>query len=448
MTTMTTRGVKAGQTAIRAVLKKDNGGRQEGVLSKVWARSTELMVDRGEGCYVWDVYGNRYLDAAAGIAVLNTGHSHPKVVQALKDQAEKLVHSQINNYHNEPLYEFTRRVGTHLPEGLNHVYFDNTGTAGIEAAVKLVRQHTKRPNIIVLYGGMHGRSGMASAMTTNHSIRNPLFYPLPSGVYTAPFPSAYRWGISEEEAADRAIEGLKDVLKGSVRPDQVAALVFEPILGEGGFVPASAYYYKKAKEICDQYGILMVMDEIQSGYGRSGRMWAHQHFSGDAVPDVMVSSKGIASGMPLSMVVAKKHVMDSFTPGTHGGTFNGNVMALAAANATLDIFEEEGVVENSHNQGITLKGTLSAIFDQYMPGSDVRGHGLMIGVECVTPEAARYIKKHCLVHSSVIILTPTGTEGNILRIMPPLVISEEEILALSQAIEHAARDWQNGVLLE
>eukprot|EP01059_Diplonema_ambulator_P003963 TRINITY_DN1366_c0_g6_i1.p1 TRINITY_DN1366_c0_g6~~TRINITY_DN1366_c0_g6_i1.p1 ORF type:complete len:449 (+),score=170.08 TRINITY_DN1366_c0_g6_i1:136-1482(+) len=444
--------MKASQSAIRAVLKKGAGasvqGVQEGVLSKVWARSTELTIDRGEGCYVFDIHGNKYMDAAAGIAVLNTGHSHPKVVAALKEQAEKLVHSQINNYHNEPLYEFTRRIGAHLPEGLNHIYLDNTGTAGIEAAVKLVRQHTKRPHVIVLFQGMHGRSGLCSAMTSNHSIRNPLYYPLPSGFYQAPFPSAFRWKISEEEATERAVSGLRDVLRGNVRPDQVAALVFEPILGEGGFVPINAEYYRRVKELCDQHGILMVMDEIQAGYGRSGKMWAHQHFCGENVPDVMVSSKGIASGMPLSMVAAKKHVMDSFTPGTHGGTFNGNVMSLAAACATLDVFEEEGIVENSRVQGNTLKGTLSAIFAEHMPGSDVRGYGLMIGVECVNPEAAAYIKKHCFMHSNVIILSPTGLDGSILRIMPPLTINEEQVIALSQAIEFAVSDWKKGVMLQ
>eukprot|EP01063_Lacrimia_lanifica_P017447 TRINITY_DN24539_c0_g1_i1.p1 TRINITY_DN24539_c0_g1~~TRINITY_DN24539_c0_g1_i1.p1 ORF type:complete len:489 (+),score=162.84 TRINITY_DN24539_c0_g1_i1:106-1467(+) len=420
---------------------------QQGILSKVWARSTDLCVSHGKGVYVYDMHGQEYMDLAAGIAVTNTGHAHPKVVAAIQQQAERMLHSQINNYHNAPLYELTKRLGAVLPEGVNHVYYDNTGTAAIEAAVKMVRQATKRPHIVTLFGGMHGRSGMCSAMTSNHSIRNPVYYPLPSGVYTAPFPYAFRMGVSEEEAAERALSGLKDLVKAQVRPDQVAAVVFEPILGEGGFVPASTAYYTGVRELCNEHGWLLVMDEIQSGYGRSGTMWAHQHFDAAGPPDILVSSKGIASGMPLSMVAATQGVMDTFTPGTHGGTFNGNPVALAAAIATLDVFEEEDLLENATRQGAMLKSLLKSICEVHSPRSDVRGRGLMIGLECMdadgapSKEQAQFVKQHCQRHHNVLLLTPTGFDGNILRIMPALVIREEEVVRAAQAVEHALLDW-------
>ena len=427
---------------------------QKGHLSKVWARSTELTVDKARGCYVWDQEGNRFMDAAAGIAVVNTGHCHPAIVSAIREQAGKLIHSQINNYHNEPLHELTERLGDVFPVGVNHFYYDNTGTAGIEAAIKLVRKATCRPNIIALHGGMHGRSGMCSSLTSNHSVRNPVHYPLPSGAYFAPYPSCFRWGLNEEEATQRALEGLDVVLRGNVKSEQVAAIIFEPVLGEGGFIPCTPQYYQEVRKICDDNGILLIMDEIQSGYGRTGKMWGCQHLFSDPsqAPDVIVSSKGIASGMPLSVVAAKEEVMAAFTPGTHGGTFNGNVVALAAALATLDVFEEEQLVENSRIQGDTMSGILKALCETYLPENDVRGPGLMIGMEFVkdgkaNAQAAHYIKNHCFEKSNTIILTPTGYDGNILRLMPPLIIQEEEVLEFTQAVEYAMRDYTKGVAI-
>ena len=427
---------------------------QQGVLSRVWARSSELTVKKARGAYVWDVDGNRYLDCVAGIAVVNTGHCHPKVVQAVRKQAGELMHGQINAFHNERLYELTNKLGGVLPTGVNHIYYDNTGTSGIEAAVKMVRQATQRPHIVTLFGGMHGRSALASAMTTNHCIRNPVHYPLPAGVYVAPFPSAFRWRVSEEEATARALAGLRDLLKGQVRPEQVAAVLFEPILGEGGFVAAPQAYYEGVREICNRHGILLVMDEVQSGYGRSGKMWGHEHVATAATrPDVIVSSKGVASGMPLSFVAATEEVMDTFVPGSHGGTFNGNCVSVAAAIATLEVFEEEGLVANSAERGLLLKQMLTDVFAQHMPRADVRGKGLMVGLECVDdegqawPEAAAYIKRHCFVHGKMLLLAPTGFDGNIVRVMPPLILTTDQVITVSQTIENALSDWRKGVKL-
>eukprot|EP01061_Rhynchopus_euleeides_P035176 TRINITY_DN59258_c0_g1_i1.p1 TRINITY_DN59258_c0_g1~~TRINITY_DN59258_c0_g1_i1.p1 ORF type:complete len:530 (+),score=199.05 TRINITY_DN59258_c0_g1_i1:233-1591(+) len=449
--------LRAPRKTIEAVQMKMQPHRvqqQEGVLSKVWARSTELCIERAQGMYVYDVDGNRYADLAAGIAVTNTGHCHPHVVRAVQEQAAKMLHCQINNYHNGPLYELTRRLGAVLPEGVNHIYYDNTGTAGIEAAVKMVRQATQRPNIITLFGGMHGRSAMCSAMTTNHSIRNPVYYPLPSGVYCAPFPTPFRWGCTEEEATERALSGLHDVLRAQVRAEQVAAVIFEPILGEGGFYPVTREYYRAVRELCNEHGMLLIMDEVQAGYGRSGKMWGHQHFSEpDTHPDVIVASKGLASGMPLSVVAATEKVMDTFTPGTHGGTFNGNPVSLAAAIATLDVFENENLVQNSARQGAVMEYILRDSFGKHMPRAEIRGKGLMLGIDCVddqgrpSAEAAQYIKTHCLQKSNTIVLMPTGFDGNILRVMPPLIIDEVQATQGAEALGNAVRDWRNKVSL-
>eukprot|EP00755_Sulcionema_specki_P005925 Sspe_Gene.5051::Locus_1659_Transcript_1_1_Confidence_1.000_Length_1757::g.5051::m.5051/K00823/puuE; 4-aminobutyrate aminotransferase len=342
-----------------------------------------------------------------------------------------------------------RGWGASFPRGGTTSTTTTLGRRGLRRPVKMVRQYQRKPYIVCLHGGMHGRSGLCSAMTSCQSIRNPVSYPLPSGFLVAPFPYAYKWGLSDEEASKRALEGLEDILLGQVRPTEVAAVILEPILGEGGFVVAPQAYMDGLKAICEKYGILIIADEVQAGYGRSGKMWSCEHWEG-VLPDVIVSSKGLASGMPLSMVATTEGIMDSFTPGTHGGTFNGNAVAMAAALATLDVFEEEGLVANSAKQGATLKSLLLDIVKQSMPRADVRGRGLMVALECATDdgkpskEAALYIKKHCEVHSNVILLSPTGFHHNILRLMPPLVIQETELMWAISAIESALRAWKAG----
>lgn len=423
---------------------------QEGRLCGVWPCSTDITVSRARGCEVWDSAGKPWLDLTAGIAVVNTGHCHPKVTAAVQRQAETVLHAQINNYHHPGLHQLARRLGGHLPRGLDTIYYDNTGTQAIEAAIKLARLHTRRPNLIVLHGGMHGRSAMCSAMTSNHSIRNPMYTPLPSGVYNAPFPAAFRWGCSEEEAVGRALSGLRDVLMGQVRPETVAAVVMEPVLGEGGFVPVPRAYIRGLHRILREHGILYISDEIQAGYGRTGRMWGCDHWTDICRPDILVSSKGIASGMVLSVVASTQEIMAAFTPGAHGGTFNGNACAVAAALATLDVFEEEGVVDNARRQGARLKGALAEAWQELQPTGQVRGRGLMIGVECCgadgSPDAecARFVKKHCHDHADVLIYAPTGFGGNILRIMPPLVIGDEHVDRAAAAITAALRAWADG----
>eukprot|EP00756_Hemistasia_phaeocysticola_P026129 Hpha_TRINITY_DN16042_c0_g5::TRINITY_DN16042_c0_g5_i1::g.118330::m.118330/K00823/puuE; 4-aminobutyrate aminotransferase len=421
---------------------------QEGKLCGVWKCSTDITVARAKGCEVWATDGRGpFLDLTGGIAVVNTGHCHPKVTAAIQEQAELVLHAQVNNYHHPGLHELARRLGAYLPPGLDTIYYDNTGTQAIEAAIKLARLHNQRPYLLTLQGGMHGRSTMCSAMTSNHSIRNPMHTPLPSGVYTAAFPSAFRWGVSEEEATERALNSMKDLLKGQVRPEQVAAIVMEPVLGEGGFYPLPTEYVRGLREVLEPHGILYISDEIQAGFGRTGKMWGCDHFSEVWRPDIIAASKGIASGMPLSMVASTDAIMQSFTPGAHGGTFNGNAVAVAAALATLDVFEEEGVIENSRKQGALFKELLQGAWERYQPQGEVRGPGLMLAVECIDkngrpdPQCAQFIKEHCREHAQVLIYSATGYENNILRLMPPLVIAEHETVRAAAAIEAALKEW-------
>eukprot|EP01062_Namystynia_karyoxenos_P076768 TRINITY_DN758_c0_g1_i1.p1 TRINITY_DN758_c0_g1~~TRINITY_DN758_c0_g1_i1.p1 ORF type:complete len:503 (+),score=133.11 TRINITY_DN758_c0_g1_i1:99-1607(+) len=423
-------------------------GVQEGKLCNVWPCSTDITVSRARGCYIWADDGRGpFLDLTAGIAVVNTGHCHPHVTAAIQEQAERILHAQINNYHHPGLHELARRLGAYLPPGMDTIYYDNTGTQAIEAAVKLARLHRQRPNMITLLGGMHGRSTMCSSLTSNASIRNPPYTPLPSGVYNAPFPNAFRWKVSEEEAVSRALSAMQDLLKGQVRPDSVAAIIMEPVLGEGGFYPLPRSYVSGLKELLRPHGILYISDEIQAGYGRTGKMWGADNHIDIWQPDIIAASKGIASGLPLSMVASTDEIMQAFSPGMHGGTFNGNAVAVAAALATLDVFEEEGLIENSHRQGDLFKDMLTAVWQELQPTGDVRGHGLMLAVECCDengrsdPACAKFIKEHCRQNANILIYSPTGFDGNILRLMPPLVIQEHEVVRAAGAIEAALRAW-------
>eukprot|EP00754_Rhynchopus_humris_P034827 Rhum_TRINITY_DN16427_c0_g1::Rhum_TRINITY_DN16427_c0_g1_i1::g.163235::m.163235/K00823/puuE; 4-aminobutyrate aminotransferase len=416
--------------------------------SKCFAKCTDLTVVKGEGCYVTDAQGRTYLDATSGIAVTSTGHCHPKIVEAVQKQAATLLHGQLNCYASHPqLDELLDNLGRTMPGDIDRFIVDTTGTQAIEAAVKLARRHTGRQNIICLSGGFHGRSVLTTAMTTsNTGPRYPKATPLPGGVYHVEPPLAFRWGVSEEEAVERAWQGFKDCFQSKVPVDQVAAVLFEPVLGEGGFVPVAPAFANRVAEFCKENGILMVSDEVQAGAGRTGNMWGCQAF--DYTPDILVSAKGVASGMPLSVVCTTAEIDACYTPGTHGGTYMGNALACAAANATLKVIEEENLLENVQTLGSMLKGTLEELRTHYLPQSDVRGTGYMIGMECVdeegapSPQMAQAIKAHCQNTSGVLLYNPSGWYGNCLRFMPPLVAREEEILHLSSAVEQAMKAWK------
>ena len=305
-------------------------------ISPVWSRAftPPLVVERGEGAYLFDLNGQRYLDFTCGIGVTNTGHAHPQVVKAIQEQAAKLIHGQANIVYHKPMIELVDQLATIMPwPDLDSFFFSNSGAEIIEAAVKLAKVATGRPNTIVFTGSFHGRTHLTMAMTTSKTIYRAGYQPLVPGIFVAPFPYTYALRLSEEQATDDCISQLKRLLKSQTAPEETACVVIEPVLGEGGYVVPPARFMRELRALCDEHGILLVADEIQSGFGRTGKFFALEHFG--VKPDILVMAKGIASGLPLSGLATRKELMTRWKPGSHGGTYGGNVVSCAAKGADL-----------------------------------------------------------------------------------------------------------------
>jgi 4-aminobutyrate aminotransferase len=396
-------------------------------LSPVLKQATPVTVDHGEGCYLYGTDGRRYLDFTAGIGVTSTGHCHPRVVEAARAQVGSLIHGQYTTVKHRPLLELTEKLGAVLPEGLDSLFFSNSGSEAIEAALRLVRQATGRPNVIVFHGGFHGRTVAAATMTTSGTRFSAGFSPLMGGVHVAPFPTAYRYGWSEEQATEFALRELDYILATLTSPAETAAFFVEPVLGEGGYIPGNTAFFQGLRERADRHGILLVFDEIQTGFGRTGRFFGHQHF--DVRPDVITIAKGLASGFPLSGIAAPAELMAKAWPGSQGGTYGGNAVACAAAVATLEVIQSEGLVENAAARGLQLiegarKYSTAAV-------GDVRGLGLLVGSEFTTaagePDTATAGAAQQLAARKGLLLLTCGAYSNVVRMVPPLVVSEAQI---------------------
>ena len=399
-------------------------------LSNVWFKVTDLEVVSGSGCTVTTAGGEEYLDFSSGIAVTSTGHCHPTVVAAIREQAGKFIHAQVNVYRHPLLEQLATRLAGLTPADIDTFFFANSGAEATEAAVKLARQATRRPNVIVMDGSFHGRTMMAMAMTTSKTGYRAGYQPLPAGVFVAPFPRSFEWNVDEKTAVERALKGLERLLAAQTAPAETAAIVLEPVLGEGGYIPAPTAYLQGVREICNTHGILFVADEVQTGFARTGRMFAVEH--AEVVPDIVVMAKGIASGFPIAGIGAAAGLMDQWPQGAHGGTYGGNPIGCAAALATIEVIESEHHVDNARDRGRQLVDALAKLQADDAGIGDVRGLGLMIGTELIDPEggpaAARTaaILRHCLDESHVIFMN-CGTGGNVLRWMSPLVVSAQEI---------------------
>ena len=409
-------------------------------LSGVWFRVTDLDVVEGHGCVVRTSDGTEYLDFTSGIAVTSTGHCHPRVVEAIRAQAGRFIHAQVNCYRHPLLERLASRLAEVTPDGIEAFFFANSGAEATEAAVKLARQATGRPNIIVMDGAFHGRTMQTMAMTTSKTSYRAGYQPLPSGVFVAPFPRAFEWGVTEGEAVERALTGVRTLLRSQTAPSETAALVMEPVLGEGGYLAAPPDFMRGLRAVCDEHGILFVVDEVQSGFGRTGRMFAVEH-SG-VRPDVVVMAKGIASGFPISAVGASSELMDRWPRGSHGGTYGGNPIGCAAALATIDVIVDEALVVNAAERGDQLLAGLSRLRADHPVLADVRGLGLMVATELVdragAPDAERTAAaiRHCLERGRVLFMS-CGTNGNIVRWMPPLIVSAAEIESALEAFAAA-----------
>ncbi|MBI4237816.1 MAG: acetyl ornithine aminotransferase family protein [Deltaproteobacteria bacterium] len=405
--------------------------RDHAAVSPSYTRDYPLVVARGEGCWIDDVDGNRFLDCTAGIAVTSTGHCHPRVVAAIRDQAERLIHMSGTDFYYTPQIELAERLAKSAPgTAPKKVFFCNSGAEAVEGAIKLARYATRREKIIGFFGAFHGRSLGALSVTASKAIQREGFSPLLPGVVHAPYPDAYRapFGANAEAYATWCIEWIRDRLFTTIAaPKEVAAILVEPIQGEGGYVVPPANFLPALRALCDQHGILLIADEIQCGMGRIGKLWACEYDG--LVPDILVTAKGIASGLPLGAIISRADAMQ-WPPGAHASTFGGNPIACAAALTTLDLLQET-LIANAAAQGEYLLAQLRALQVKAPLIGDVRGRGLMVAVELVRDRAT---KERATTERNAIIqrafqrgLLLLGCGANGIRFCPPLTITRQEL---------------------
>ncbi|MBW8011559.1 MAG: aminotransferase class III-fold pyridoxal phosphate-dependent enzyme [Chloroflexi bacterium] len=398
-------------------------------LSPVWSRSADFFVSHGEGVYLYDLEDNAYLDFTSGIGVTNTGHCHPRVVEAIQKQAEALLHGQANIVIHQPLLELVAELRKIVPPELDGFFFSNSGAEAVEGAIKLARMATGRPNIVVFQGSFHGRTVGTMSLTTSKTIYRAGYQPLMPGVFIAPYPYAYRYGWDVEQTSQWCLEEIRLLFQTQTAPQETAAILIEPVLGEGGYVVPPRSFMQALWEIADEHDILLIADEIQSGFGRTGSWFAYQHF--DIIPDILTIAKGLASGMPLSGVIAPLSLMEKWTPGSHGGTYGGNAVSVAAAVATLQVINEEGLLANAETRGSQLMTGLGHLQEKYPAIGDVRGLGLMVGVEIrdaqgiPDKESAKAVAKACF--NERLMLLTCGPWDNTIRWIPPLIVTKEQI---------------------
>ena len=410
----------------RALIKRDSA-----VISPSYPRGVPFVMHHGKGTEVWDVDGNRFLDFAAGIAVVSTGHSHPKVVKAIQEQAEQFIHISSDFYH-EKWIALGEKLDEIAPFGDEaQSFMTNSGTEAVETAIKLARYHSGRTNFIGFTGAFHGRTMGAVTFTASKTTYHRGFYPLMNGVVHAPFPNPYRPILDRragEDYGETVVRYIEDEILGHILPpDEVAGILVETIQGEGGYIVPPPGFFPALRELCDKHNILLIADEVQSGMGRTGKWWAIEHF--EVEPDIITAAKGIASGMPLGACIARDSVMD-WPRGAHGNTFGGNPISCAAALATIDLIENE-YMENAASVGQYTLDALHEIMARHPSIGDVRGIGLMIGVEFVkdrkskTPADELCSKVVDLAFERGLILLSCGK--SVMRLAPPLSISRSEM---------------------
>ncbi|MGP5226210.1 aspartate aminotransferase family protein [Arthrobacter rhombi] len=398
-------------------------------LSPLLKQATPVVVDHALGSWIYGTDGNEYLDFTTGIGVASTGHCHPRVVAAAQEQCGKIIHAQNTTVMHQPLLELTEKLGEKLPTGLDSVFYANSGAEAVEASLRLARMATGRPNIVSFQGGFHGRTVAAASLTSAGTRFSAGFSPLMAGVHMAPFPYAYRYGWDVETAVDFALQELDYLLATRTAPNDTAAFIIEPALGDGGYLPTPPRFLEGLRERANEHGILLIIDEVQAGVGRTGKFWGHQHSA--ATPDILITAKGIASGFPISAIAASTELMSQGWPGSQGGTYGGNAVSAAAGVATLAVVEDESLVENSRLRGDQLQAGLKDLATRFPAIGDVRGLGLMQGIEFSTadrtPDAATAaaLQQETTAHG---LLTLTcGPHGNVVRLIPALVATSEEI---------------------
>lgn len=424
-------------------------------LSPVFVKSSHLVAGEGHGLYITDVNGVEYLDMIQGIAVNVAGHTNEKIVKAIQDQAGKLIHASFNHVNYPTTLELAKRLAAVAPgEGekkLTSLFFSNGGAEANDSAIKLARCATGRPLIIACQGSFHGRTVGTTAITGSNSHYREAYEPLMGGVYFTPFPQRI---LCPDSIANEDLEGradyclwmLNNLLKFLAPAQEVAAIIMEPIQGEGGYVAPHPKFLKGVREICDKHGILLIFDEIQSGFGRTGKMWASQHY--DVVPDIMTTGKAIAGGLPMSCCWSTPAIMEKWNKGTHGTTFGGNPVCAAAGLAVLDLLEEENLIENCRVQGEYLQAQLKEMQKRHPVIADIRGIALMTAAEFCKPgtfepdaAALQFISKY-LREEEHMLTTGCGVNGNGFRFIMPLNIKKEEVDLCLEKFEKAVAAYE------
>jgi 4-aminobutyrate aminotransferase len=403
----------------RAVIERDDKA-----LSPSYTRCYPLVAARGEGALIEDVDGNRFLDFNAGIAVCSTGHCHPRVVDAVQKQAARLIHMSGTDFYYENMVELAERLGATLPGGPRRVCFGNSGAEAIECALKLARYHTQRDKFIAFFGAFHGRTMGALSATASKAVQRQGFGPLVPGFFHVPYPNP-REARSPEAACRETLAAIERLFHTTAPASEVAAFLFEPVQGEGGYIVPPPGFFAELAALARRHRILMIADEVQSGNGRTGRMWASEHFGIE--PDILATAKGIASGLPLGAVIARAEVMN-WPRGAHASTFGGNPVAVAAALATLELLES-GLMENAAREGAYLMERLRSWPTRYPIVRDVRGLGLMIGIEV---KRGRDSVVQFAFERGLLVL---GAGPNTIRLSPPLVITRAQARFAVETLE-------------
>lgn len=420
-------------------------------LSPVFYKQTNLIAKTAKGCYLTDVDGDKYLDFVQGIAVNALGHNHPSVVKAIQEQAGNLINASFNLVNYETTLTLAKELASVTPEGLTSIFFTNGGAEATDSALKLAMSYTGRSAVVAFMGSFHGRTVGATSITGSNSKYRKHYNPLMGNVYFAPYPSKDLCpdGMDEEERTDYCLWELKKLLQYIVWPKDIACIYMEPVMGEGGYVVPSKKFIQGVAKICKEHGILFIFDEIQCGYGRTGKMWASQHF--DVIPDIMTVGKAIAGGLPMSAVISTPEIMDKWPIGTHGTTFGGNPVAAAAGCAVINEFKDGALLKNVNEMGAYLKSELLKLQEKFPCISDVRGIGLMMAIEFShedhTPAPdiwldikAKMLKRHMLTLNC-------GVHGNGMRFATPLNVKMEEIdeglAILSASIEEMYQEKRN-----
>jgi 4-aminobutyrate aminotransferase len=418
-------------------------------ISPSLSRCYPMVAERASGAIVEDPDGNTFLDFCAGIAVCSTGHCHPQVVEAIQKQAAELIHIAGTDFYHRHMPQLAERLVATMPKSHNwKVFFGNSGTEAVEGAIKLARYATKRDKLIAFYGCFHGRTLGSLSLTASKNTQRKYFGTLLGGVEHIPYPYSYRCalGHGKEECGSEIIDLLEQqIFKRLFAPEEVAAIIVEPIQGEGGFIPAPLSFLQALQRICNQYCIILIVDEVQSGMGRTGKLWAYDHAG--ITPDIVLTAKGIASGMPISAFIAKESVMQ-WKPGSHGTTYGGNPVCVAAAMATLDLIEG-GLMANAKKMGDYIFSKTSDWPKRFPIVGDVRGKGLMIGVEIVrdqrTKERAQDLRNKVVTNAFYKGLLVLDSGENSIRISPPLVIDEEQADCAIRILEESIQDAQKAL---